>query len=80
MPACTSWTACEGSSLAAGKYLATTDRDNKVRVSILPAEPLKVGDVIPATGSIRNNCHIAVICGWIQEWTRSYVSDVDVTE
>jgi hypothetical protein len=28
---------------AAGRYLATADRDNKVRMSILPAEPLKVG-------------------------------------
>lgn len=28
---------------AAGRYLATADRDNKVRVSVLPAEPLKVG-------------------------------------
>jgi hypothetical protein len=51
--ACTSWTACEGSSLAAGKYLATADRDNKVRVSNLPADPLKVGDVIPATVSTK---------------------------
>ena len=59
------WSASRGWSLAAGKYLATADRDNKVRVSILPADPLKVGNVNPATVPTRSDRHIVVMCGWI---------------
>lgn len=47
-------------------------------MSILPADPLKVGDVVPAPVVIKDDQRVVNICDWMQDSTLLHATDVNM--